>query len=129
MGKVLIVDDSVLDRKLLSRTLVKIGLKNEILQAEDGEAALQVIADHIGDIDLIFCDYQMPNISGPELIAALLKVPQTASIPVVMITASAADESRKTAYEANPNLAGYVIKPYKPDQLRDLMQPYVRIQS
>lgn len=125
--KILIVDDSLLDRKLLSRSLVNSGVKNEILQAENGEAALEVIGQNLDQIGLIFLDYQMPNISGVELMEGLVKVPQTSSIPIIMVTASAAEDSKQAAYRANPNLAGYLIKPFKPDQLMALIKSYVQL--
>ena len=124
--KILIVDDSLLDRRLLSKTLVNSGVKNEILQADSGEAALGVVAQHLNDIGLMFCDYQMPNMSGIELMEGLVKVPATARIPIVMVTASSTEESRSAAYAANPNLAGYVVKPYKPDEVLAVIKPYVQ---
>jgi len=123
--KILIVDDSLLDRKLLSKTLVNSGVKNEILQAENGEAALGVIAEHLEEIGLMFCDYQMPNMSGLELMEGLVKVPATARIPIIMVTASAAEESKQAAYAVNPNLVGYVVKPYKPAEVLAVIKPYV----
>ena len=126
MGKVLIVDDSVMDRKLLSKTLLNLGVRNSILQAEHGEAALAVIAENIGQIDLMFLDYQMPNMSGVELMIGLSKVPATAHLPIIMITASAAEESKQAAYAANRGLVAYIIKPYKPDQILAAMKPYVQ---
>lgn len=125
--KVLIVDDSLLDRKLLAKTLQKMGVKNEILQAEDGEAALNIIAQNIGDICVMFCDYHMPKMTGIELMTGLAQVPATATMPMVMITASATDESRKAAYTANPNLTGYLVKPYKPEDLLSVIKPYVQL--
>ena len=126
MMKIIIVDDSLLDRKLLSRSLVNSGVKNEILLAENGEAALLLVAGNLGDIALMFLDYQMPDMSGVELMAGLVKIPQTADVPMVMVTASASDESRQTAYGVNPRLAGYVFKPFKPDQLLEVIRPYVQ---
>ena len=126
--KILIVDDSLLDRKLLTRTLTNLGVKNEILQAEHGEAAMGIIAQNMGQICLMFLDYQMPNMTGVELMAALGKIPETASIPIIMITASAVEESKKAAYAANPKLTGYIHKPYKPDQIMVAMKPYVEFE-
>jgi CheY-like chemotaxis protein len=126
--KILIVDDSLMDRKLLTRTLTNLGVKNEILQAEQGEAAMMVVAQNMGQIGLMFIDYQMPQMTGVELMGALVKIPDTANIPMIMITASAAEESKKTAYAANPNLAAYIIKPYKPDQIMAAMRPYVQLE-
>lgn len=124
--KILIIDDSLLDRKLLSRTLVNSGVKNEILQADNGESALGVIAADMDDIGLMFCDYQMPNMSGLELMEGLMKIPDTAKIPIIMVTASAAEESRQAAYAVNPNLVGYIIKPYKPEEVMTACRPYVQ---
>jgi CheY-like chemotaxis protein len=124
--KIIIVDDSLLDRKLLSRTLVNSGVKNEILQAENGEAGMKLIAENLGHIAVLLLDYQMPEMSGVELMEALVKVPQTASIPMVMVTASTSDDSRAAAYKVNPNLAGYVYKPYKPDQLLEPIRSYLQ---
>jgi CheY-like chemotaxis protein len=124
--KILIVDDSLLDRKLLSRSLVNAGVKNEIIQAENGEAALGVVAENLGQIALMFVDYQMPSMSGIELMEGLTRVPATAGIPIIMLTASAAEDSKQAAYTANPNLAGYIIKPFKVDQLLATVKPYVQ---
>ncbi len=124
--KIIIVDDSLMDRKLLSRSLVNMGVKNEILQAENGEAALALIGQHLGDIAMMFLDYQMPNMSGVELMAGLVKVPATAGIPIAMVTASAAEESKKAAYDVNPALIAYVLKPFKPDDILSVVKPYAR---
>ena len=122
--KILIVDDSLLDRKLLSKTLINARVKNEILQADNGETALGIIAQNLDQIALMFLDYQMPTMSGVELMEGLVKIPATARIPIIMVTASSAEESKQTAYRVNPNLAGYIIKPYKPDEVITAIRPY-----
>jgi CheY-like chemotaxis protein len=124
--KVLIVDDSLLDRKLLSKTLVNLGVKNEIVLADSADAAMQLIVENMDQLCLMFFDYQMPNMSGLELMQGLMSVPQTASIPIVMCTASASEESKSAAYSVNPKLAGYITKPYKPEEVRAVIKPYVQ---
>ncbi|MFH0753045.1 MAG: response regulator, partial [Candidatus Omnitrophota bacterium] len=69
--KIIIVDDSLLDRKLLSKSLINLGVKNEIVQADNGEAGLSLIVSNLGDIALIFLDYQMPLMSGIEVMKGL----------------------------------------------------------
>ena len=127
--KIIIVDDSLLDRKLLSRSLINAGVNNEILQADNGEAGLGLIAENLGDICLIFLDYQMPKMTGIELMQGLVGVSVTADLPIIMVTASAAEDSKQVAYGINPKLAGYLVKPFKPDQLLAMIRPYVEFNA
>jgi len=48
------------------------------------------------------------------------------SIPIVMITASGSEENRNMAREVNPQLAGFLVKPFKRNELLDLVQQYVK---
>ncbi len=124
--KILIVDDSALDRKLLMRILQKAEVPNEIIQAEDGEQGLQMLANNFQDICLVLLDWQMPKLNGIEVLEGIAKVPAVADIPVIMVTASGADENRKLAYSVNPKLAGYIVKPYKPDQMIEAVKPFLK---
>lgn len=124
--KILIVDDSTLDRKLLIRLLVKAEINQEILQAEDGEQALEILASNYQDIGLILLDWQMPKMNGIELMAGMTKIPVLASIPVIMVTASGSEDNKKLAKDVNPSLAGYIVKPYKSDELLQVVRPYLK---
>ncbi len=123
--KILLIDDSLLDRKLLIRILMKAGISQEILQAEDGDNAMEVLANNYRDIGLIVLDWQMPKISGIELMSGMVKIPELSSIPTVMVTASSSEENKRLAYQVNPKLAGYVVKPYKPDEIVAALKPYL----
>jgi CheY-like chemotaxis protein len=127
--KIIIVDDSLLDRKLLSKSLINAGVKNEILQADNGEAGLSLIVENLGDIALIFLDYQMPKMTGIEVMQGLVSLPATADLPIIMVTASAAEDSKQVAYNANSKLAGYMVKPFKPDQLLAVIRPFVQFNA
>ena len=124
--KILVVDDSTLDRKLLIRTLIKAEIRQEILQAEDGEQALEVLANNYRDIGLVLLDWQMPKMSGIELMSGMIKVPVLSLIPIIMVTASGSEDNKKLARDINPNLAGYIVKPYKPDELLQAIKPYLK---
>jgi len=126
MMKILLIDDSLLDRKLLIRILMKAGISQEILQAEDGDHAMEVLATNYRDICLILLDWQMPKISGIELMSGMVKIPELSSIPTVMVTASSSEENKRLAYQVNPKLAGYVVKPYKPDEIVAALKPYLQ---
>ena len=124
--KILVVDDSLLDRKLLIRVLMKSGITQEILQAEDGEQAMEVLATNYSDIGLILLDWQMPKVSGVELMAGIVKIPELCDIPIIMCTASGSEENKQMAHKVNPNLAGYLVKPYKPEELLAAIKPFLR---
>jgi len=124
--KILVVDDSLLDRKLLIRVLMKSGITQEILQAEDGEQAMGILANNYADICLILLDWQMPKVSGIELMAGIVKIPELSKIPIIMVTASGSDENKRAAHQVNPQLAGYMVKPYKPEELIAAVKPFLR---
>ena len=124
--KILVVDDSTLERKLLIALLKKSGVQSDILQAENGEIALQMLGENYRDICLILLDWQMPIMSGLEFMEGVVKVPAVSHIPIVMVTASGSDENRKQARDVNPNLAGYVVKPYKADILIETIKPFIK---
>ena len=124
--KILVVDDSVLDRKLLIRILMKAEITQEVLQAQDGEEALEILARNYQDICLVLLDWQMPKMSGIELMTGMSKIPLMASLPVVMVTASGSEDNKKLAQEVNPNLAGYIVKPYKPEELVKAVKPHLK---
>ncbi|MGE0268394.1 MAG: response regulator [Candidatus Omnitrophota bacterium] len=124
--KILIVDDSLMDRRLTMNLLKKNGIDNEILQACDGEEGLKVLSEHYNDICLILLDWQMPKMDGIEFMKGVIKVPKVSAIPIIMITASGSEENKREARDANPNLAGYVVKPFKPDELLQIVRSFVK---
>jgi two-component system, chemotaxis family, chemotaxis protein CheY len=124
--KILVVDDSLLDRKLLIRVLMKGGVSQEIVQAEDGDHAMQVLADSYMDIGLVLLDWQMPKVSGIELMAGMVKIPELSKIPIIMVTASGSDDNKRAASQVNPKLAGFVVKPYKSEELLTAVKPFLR---
>ena len=125
LNKILIVDDSDLERELLMEVLRGTGIKNDFLQARTGEEAIEVLGTRYKEISLIFLDWQMPKMSGMEFMEAVVKVPQVANKPIVMVTASGTDENKKKASSVNPNLAGYIVKPYTPESLVAAIKKYV----
>src|SRR6185503_5461486 len=106
--KILIIDDSLMDRKLLMNVLRKNIVAVEFLEAVDGEQGIKVLSTNYQEIRLILLDWQMPKIDGIEFMKNVLKVPEVSSIPIIMITASSSEDNRKFAHEVNPKLAGYI---------------------
>lgn len=124
--KILVVDDSNLDRRTLIKTLREHGLDYEIFEASNGEEALEILSRNYKDIRLIFLDWQMPKMDGMEFMKGVIKVPLTASIPIVMVTASGSEEAQSSARRVNPKLAGYVAKPYQSDYLINVISPCLK---
>lgn len=127
--KILVVDDSDLERELLIEVLKGAGVDNEFLNAHNGEEAIQVLGTRYKDIALILLDWQMPEMSGMEFMEAVVKVPVVSKTAIIMVSASGTDENKKQAKQVNPNLAGYIVKPYTPESLLDVIKPYVQLKK
>ena len=80
--KILVVEDSKFLRMSTERALTAAGY--EVLSAGDGEHALRLAREHIPA--LILLDVMLPKMSGPDVLKILRKDPQTAAIPVMMLT-------------------------------------------
>lgn len=124
--KILIIDDSLLDRKLLMNVLKKAGFNHEILQAANGEDGVKLMYEHMDEIGLIFLDWQMPNMDGIEVLLLTRTIPGVRDIPVIMVTASGSEANKKVAWDANPDLAGYVVKPFTAATLIRTVEPYLK---
>jgi chemosensory pili system protein ChpA (sensor histidine kinase/response regulator) len=111
---VLIIDDSVTIRELLSMTFKKAGYRIE--QARDGLEALEKLQAGLV-CDLAFCDIEMPRMNGLELLSRLQEDERLASLPVAMLTSRGAQKMRNIA--ASRGAKGYFVKPYVEDALLD----------
>jgi DNA-binding response OmpR family regulator len=105
---VLVVDDEA-DVRILCRVNLEFeGFR--VLEAEAGAAALQIArTEHP---DLILLDLMMPNMDGWEVMRRLKENPETAGIPVVLLTAKADEESQLKGWEHG--VLDYVTKPFNP---------------
>ena len=120
--KILIIDDSAIQRKLIIQAIRKAGFENEVLEASDGQDAIQKLGTNHQDIGLILCDWNMPNMSGVEFLEGVAKVPQVAKIPFFMVTSEGTESRMKEAYEKHPLLTGYIVKPFTPEQLKEKIE-------
>ena len=124
--KIFIVDDSALDRKLLIASLQKAGIDNEILQATDGEMALNILNAEYNGICLMFLDWQLPKIDGLEILKRIARNPDTASLPVAMLTSVHSPEDEEIARLLNPKLAAFIVKPLDPQKVVEMARLYVK---
>jgi chemosensory pili system protein ChpA (sensor histidine kinase/response regulator) len=114
---VLIVDDSITVRELLSLSFSKAGYRVE--QARDGQEAWEKLRSGL-PCDLVFCDIEMPRMNGLELLANLQKDEKLAAVPVALLTSRGADRHRQVA--AKLGASGYFTKPYTEKDLLDAAQ-------
>lgn len=129
MKKILVVDDSGVQRKMIIGIIKKAGFTNETMEAGDGEQAIQILGTNFKDIGMVLCDWNMPKMTGLEFIEGVAKVPPVAKIPIVMVTTEGTEDKIKQAYGVHPNLAGYVAKPFTPDQLKTVITPILAKQE
>lgn len=109
---VLIVDDSITVRELLSMTFNKAGYRVE--QARDGQEAWEKMRSGL-PCDLVFCDIEMPRMDGLELLSRMQKDPQLTTLPIAMLTSRGADKHRQMAIQMGAS--GYFTKPYLEESL------------
>lgn len=118
--KVLIVDDFELPRRLIRNMLNELGYENHanILEAVDGVDALNVL--QCNAVDLIICDWVMPNMSGLELLKTVRQDEKYSKIPFIMVTAEAEKEKIMDAIKSG--VSQYIVKPFAADALYKKMQ-------
>jgi len=113
---VLIVDDSAAIRKILQRVLRQADIPiREVYEAGDGIEALNRLKDH--KVDLILSDINMPNMDGLEFLRKLKDDGPPNTAPVIMVSTEGSQTKVLEAVELGA--AGYVRKPFTPDQIKD----------
>ena len=109
---VLIVDDSITVRELLSLTFNKAGYRVE--QARDGQEAWDKLRSGL-PCDIVFCDIEMPRCDGLELLSRIQKDSTLNNLPIAMLTSRGADKHRQMAVQLGAS--GYFTKPYLEEAL------------
>ncbi|BAY11713.1 hybrid sensor histidine kinase/response regulator [Calothrix sp. NIES-2098] len=109
---VLIVDDSITVRELLSLTFNKAGYRVE--QARDGQEAWDKLRSGL-PCDIVFCDIEMPRCDGLELLSRIQKDNNLNHLPIAMLTSRGADKHRQMAIQLGAS--GYFTKPYLEEAL------------
>ncbi|MEH1979254.1 MAG: response regulator, partial [Nostoc sp.] len=109
---VLIVDDSITVRELLSLTFNKAGYRVE--QARDGQEAWDKLRSGL-PCDIVFCDIEMPRCDGLELLSRIQKDSNLNHLPIAMLTSRGADKHRQIASQLGAS--GYFTKPYLEEAL------------
>ena len=112
-ARILLVEDSVADHKLVQMALAESGGDTELLHADDGAAALvvldEVVAGRHPRPDVVLLDLNMPRASGVDVLRRVKGDPDLRTIPVVVFSTSRSDVDVAVAYECGA--IAYVVKP------------------
>ena len=121
--KILIVDDFSTMRRIIKNLLRDLGFTNT-QEADDGLTALPMLKS--GDFDFLVTDWNMPGMTGIELLKAVRADDKLAATPVLMVTAEAKRDQIIEAAQAGVN--GYVVKPFTAQALKEKIDKiFVRV--
>jgi two-component system chemotaxis response regulator CheY len=117
--KILVVDDFSTMRRIVRNLLVELGFSNPLIQeADDGENALALM--RANTFDMVVTDWNMPNMTGIDLLRAIRAEPKWKGLPVLMVTAENNREQIIAAAQAGVN--GYIVKPFTAITLREKLE-------
>lgn len=112
--KILIVDDFSTMRRIIKNLLRDLGFTNTS-EADDGQTALPMLKN--GDFDFLVTDWNMPGMTGIELLKHVREDERLKDLPVLMVTAEAKRDQIVAAAQAGVN--GYVVKPFTAAVLKE----------
>ena len=108
--KVLVVDDFATMRRIVKGVLKQLGF-NDIIEAADGDLALKELKKE--KVGLIVSDWNMPNMTGLDLLKAVREDDELKKLPFLMVTAEGQKENVVQAVQAG--VSNYIVKPFTPE--------------
>ena len=117
--KILLIEDNEFNRKIVRDLLAR--QPYDLLEAHDGEAG--VAAARRDRPDVIVMDVQLPKLSGLDATRAIRADPDTAKIPIIVVTSFALSGDDKKAMDAGAS--AYLAKPYSPRQLLEAIKKWL----
>ena len=120
--RLLVVEDSPLLRKMFGLAFPH--QLNDLLPAENGREALELLAVTVDPFDAVLLDLRMPDMDGVEFLRVLRRHPVHGRMPVIVTTAES-DESELMAQARTLGVAAVVKKPWSPQALRGVVQKVI----
>ncbi len=115
--KILIVDDFSTMRRIIKNLLRDLGYNNTA-EADDGSTALPMLKN--GNFDFLITDWNMPTMTGIDLLRAVRADDHLKTLPVLMVTAEAKRDQIVEAAQVGVN--SYIIKPFTADTLKEKIE-------
>lgn len=115
--KILIVDDFSTMRRIIKNLLRDLGFTNTS-EADDGQTALPMLQN--GNFDFLVTDWNMPGMTGIELLRVVRADDRLKDMPILMVTAEAKRDQIVEAAQAGVN--GYVVKPFTAAVLKEKIE-------
>lgn len=109
--RVLLIEDDKIEVMKFNRTISKLQLNHQIIEANNGEEALDILTKRDRLPDIILLDLNMPKVNGIEFLRILKKNDYLKYIPTIVLTTSSNHKDMLECYKIG--IAGYVIKPLK----------------
>ncbi len=119
--KVLVVDDFATMRRILKNILKQLGFKN-LVEADDGTTAWDVLEEQ--KVDLVLADWNMPKMTGLELLKKVRASEKYAKVPFLMVTAEAQKQNVIEAVQAG--VSNYVVKPFTAEAISEKLEKILR---
>lgn len=116
--KIMVVDDSITMRRIIVVNLKKMGY-SDIIEADNGKIALQMLRNPLsmgGLPNVILLDWNMPEMSGIDLLKLLKEDSFLRAIPVIMVTTES--EKEKVVLAIQTGASGYLVKPITPESFQ-----------
>jgi len=118
MQSILAVDDSAFMRKLVAHTLTRVGYR--VLEAVDGQDALDVLNQAGSAVGLVLADQNMPRLDGIGLTRCLRADERWRHLPVLMLTTDSDEQIKQAGREAGAT--GWLVKPFEPVRLIEVIK-------
>ncbi len=116
--KILIADDSRVMRSIVDRIVLSIGYDS--VHAGNGREVMEILRKEQGEVGLVLLDWNMPELTGYQVLCAMQKDCLYRNIPVLMISTESEDDKMTAALDAGA--AGYLPKPFTSEQLAAKIQ-------
>jgi two-component system chemotaxis response regulator CheY len=119
--KIFLIDDSTTMRKMIKKAVSV--FENEFLEASNGLEGLKILKTEFRNTGVILLDWNMPEMTGIEFLAAIQTMPSYKEIPIVMLTTEAEKENVVQALQYG--VKNYILKPFTNEQLVEKIKPFI----